>query len=100
MLNINFLGLALPDKAQKIVKFSFLAFSANFFFNFVLKTCGTLNMFLLSAQNNLYIKLSSYVKGYVKSEFHVSSWFPCLQNLDIFWKTYCRASLEIIFRRK
>ena len=51
MLNINFLGLALPDKAQKIVKFSFLAFSANFFFFFVLKTCGTLKMVLLSAQN-------------------------------------------------
>ena len=100
MLNINFLGLALPDKAQKFVKFSFLSFSADIFLNFLLKTCGTLKMFLLSAQNNLYIKLSSYVKDYVKSEFHVSSWFPCLQNLDIIWKTYCRASFEIIFRRK
>ena len=53
-------------------------------------------MFLVSAQNNFYIILSSYVKGYLKSEFHVFSWFPCLQNLAIFWKTYCRASLETL----
>ena len=53
-------------------------------------------MFLVSAQNNFYIILSSYVKGYLKSEFHVFSWFPCLQNLAIFWNTYCRASLETL----
>ena len=53
-------------------------------------------MFLVSAQNNFYIILSSYVKGYLKSEFHVFSWFPCLQNLAIFWKTYCRANLETL----
>ena len=35
------------------------------FFNFALKTYGTLKMFLLSAQNNFYIILSSYVEGHV-----------------------------------
>ena len=52
-------------------------------------------MFLLSAQKNFYIKLSSYVKGYVKSEFHVFSWFPCLQNVffekvtvELVWKSF------------
>ena len=53
-------------------------------------------MFLVSAQNNFYIILSSYVKGYMKSESHVFNWFPCLQNLDMFWKTYCRANLGIL----
>ena len=81
MLNKNFLELALPDKAQKIVKFSFLASSIDFFLNFALKTCGTLKMLLLSAQNNFYIILSSYVKGYVKSEFYVFTWFPGLQPI-------------------
>ena len=100
MLNINLLGLTLPDKAQKIVKFSFLASSIDFFKNFALKTCGTLKMLLLSAQKNFYIILSSCVKGYVKSEFYVFTWFPGLQNLYIFYKTYCRASSEIIFRQK
>ena len=84
MFNINFLESALPDKAQKIVKFSFLAFLADFFLNFALKTCGTLKMFLFKAENNIYIILSSYVKGYVKPKFHVFSWFHGLQNLDIF----------------
>ena len=31
-----------------------------------LKTYGTLKMFLLSAQNNFYVILSSYVEGQVK----------------------------------
>ena len=44
--------------------------------------------------------MSSYVKGYVKSKFNLFSWFPDLQNQDIFWKTYCRARLEIVFRQK
>ena len=43
-------------------------------------------MFLLSVQNNFYIILSSYAKGYEKSESHVFSWFPCLQSLDNFGK--------------
>ena len=55
------------------------------------KTYGTLNMFPLSAQNNFCIMLSSYLEGHVKkkkneSEFHVFSWFPGLQNWDVFYK--------------
>ena len=60
-------------------------------------------MFLLSAQNNFYIILSSYVEGYVKkfkSEFHVFGWFLGLKNLDVFRKPFCGASLEIIFKQK
>ena len=60
-------------------------------------------MFLLSAHNNFYIVISSYVEGHVqkiKSEFHVSGWFPGLWNLDVFRKIYCKDSLEIIFRQK
>ena len=54
-------------------------------------------MFLLSAQNNFYIILSSYVEGHVKkkfkSAFHVVGWFPGLQNVDVFlenllWKSF------------
>ena len=33
-----------------------------------LKTYGTLKMFLLSAQNNFYVILSSYVEGQVKKK--------------------------------
>ena len=45
-------------------------------------------MFLLSAQNNFYITLSSYAEENVKkimSEVHVFSLFPGLQNLDGFF---------------
>ena len=45
-------------------------------------------MVLLSAQNNFYIILSSYVEGHVKkieSEFHVFGWFTGLQNLGVFF---------------
>ena len=45
-------------------------------------------MFLLSAQNNFYITLSSYAEENVKkimSEVHVFSLFPGLQNLDVFF---------------
>ena len=53
-------------------------------------------MFLLNAQNNLYIRLSSYAKKF-KSEFHVFGWFPGLQNLvgffgkftaELVWKSF------------
>ena len=49
---------------------------AGFVFNLALKTYGTLEMFLLSAQNNFYIILSSYVDGAkkIKSEIHVFNW--------------------------
>ena len=53
-------------KAQKIVKFSFLAFSTDK--NFALKTCGTLKMILLIAQSNFCVTLSSYVEGHVKKK--------------------------------
>ena len=40
--------------------------------NFALKTTGILKMFLLSAQNNFYVILSSYVEGYVKKNSSLS----------------------------
>ena len=43
--------------------------------------------FLLSAQDNFYIILNSYVEGHVKkikSEFHVFGWFSGVQNLEVF----------------
>ena len=72
LLNIICLGLAhfQKYKAQNIVKSSFVAFLAVFFLfaclNFALKTYCTLKMFLLCAQNNFYIKMSSYVEGHVQ----------------------------------
>ena len=85
-------------KGQNIVKFSFLAFLAEFFLNFALKTYGTLEMSPLSAQNNFYIILISYVEGTktIKSEFHVFNW----KSGWFFWEIYCGASFEIIFRQK
>ena len=83
----------------KIVKFSFLASSAFFFLNFALKTYGTLKMFL----NNFYIISSSYVEEHVKKDSSLNFVFgriPGFQNLDVFLKTYCRASFEILFRQK
>ena len=44
-------------------------------FMMTLKTYGTLKMFLLSAQNNFYVILSSYVKGHVKEN---QLWISCL----------------------
>ena len=60
---------------QKIVKFSFVDFLADLFLNFALQTYGTLEIFLLSAQNNLYIILSSYVECAKK----IQVWMSCLQ---------------------
>ena len=49
-------------------------------------------MFPLSAQNNFYIILRSYVERHVKkkfkSKFHVFSWFPGLQHLHAFLGKY------------
>ena len=48
-------------------------------------------MFLLKVQNNFYIILSSYVEGHakkIKSEFHVFSWFPGLQNMGVVFGTF------------
>ena len=90
-------------KGQNIVKFSFLAFLV-YSFNFALKIYGTLKMFLLSAQNNFYIILSSYVEGHVQKDsslnFMSSVGFQASKMWMIFWKIYCKASLEIIFRQK
>ena len=43
-------------------------------------------MFLLHAQNNFYIILSSYVEGHVKknSSLNFFGWFAGPQNLDVF----------------
>ena len=49
------------------MKSSFLAFLADLFLNFALKTYNTLKRFLLSAQNSLSIILTSYVEGHVEN---------------------------------
>ena len=74
-------------KAQNIVKFSFITFSADFF-KFSPQNLLHFDILkMLSAQNNFYISLNSYVKGHVKKEkikFEFHGWFPGLQNLDVF----------------
>ena len=64
-------------------------------------------MFLLSAQNNFYVILRSYLESYVKSEFRkLSLNFVFLVGLQAFkilkfiCKIYFEASLQIIFRKK
>ena len=89
MLNIIFLGLALPKiKSLKHRKIQFLGFLTDFSLNFALKTCCTLKMFLLSARNNFYVIMSSYLEEHVKkkfkSKFHVFAWFSGLQILHVF----------------
>ena len=56
-------------------------------------------MFLLSAQSNSYIVSSSYVEGNLKQNLSLYfmlnfGWFPALQNLGGFWKTYCGTSFK------
>ena len=61
-------------------------------------------MFLLSAQSNFYIILSSYVEGYVKKNSNLN--FMILVSSQVskmwkcFWKIYFEASFQIIFREK
>ena len=61
-------------------------------------------MFLLSAQSNFYIILSSYVEGYVKKNSNLN--FMILVSSQVskmwkcFWKIYFEASFQIIFRKK
>ena len=69
----------------KIVKFSFVAFLADFFY-FALKTYGTLKMFLLSPQSNFYIILSSYVEGNMQKN---QVWVSCLWLVSRFPKFKC-----------
>ena len=61
-------------------------------------------MFLLSAQNDFYIILSSYVEGYVKKNSSLNFMsLVCFQASKIwkfFWKIYYEASFQIIFRKK
>ena len=59
-------------------------------------------MFLLSAQNNFYIILSSCVEGHVQKNSSLNFMSPVgFQASEVwmfFYKIYCAASLEIIFR--
>ena len=92
-------------KAQNIVKFIFLAFLAVFFFNFALKTYDTLKMLLLSTQNNFYNILSKFMcrRACAKNSiliFMSLVGFQASKIWMLFWKIYCEASLEIIFRQK
>ena len=61
-------------------------------------------MFLLSAQNNFSIILSSYVEehGQKNSSLNFMSLvgFQASDIWMIFWKNFCGAILEIIFRQK
>ena len=61
-------------KAQKIIKFRFLPLQL-IFLKFGLKTYGTLKVFLLSAQNNIHITLTSYLEEHRK-KIHI--WITCL----------------------
>ena len=90
-------------KAQKIVKFRFLPFQL-IFLKFGLKTYGTLKVFLLSAQNNFHITLTSYLEEHKKK---IQVWITCLWLVSrppkcrcSFCKIYCGDSLETIFRLK
>ena len=70
-----------------MVKLSFLVFYNDFFLIFAFRTYISLKRFLLSAQDNFYIILSSYVERHVQkinSEYHVFGCFPGLQNLNVF----------------
>ena len=91
-------------KAQKIVKFSFLAFQADFFKNFVLKTYGTFKMFLLRACNNFHIILSPYVEGHMQKNsslnFKSLIGFQASRIWMFFQKKICVSILEITFRQK
>ena len=60
-------------------------------------------MFVLSAHNNFYIILGSYVEEHViknpSLNFMSLGGFQAFK-IWIFWKIYCGASFEIIFRQK
>ena len=105
MLSIIFLGLALPKiKSLKHRKIQFLGFLTDFSLNFALKTCCTLKMFLLSARNNFYVIMSSYLEEHVKKisslNFMSLLGFQASKSCMFFWKNYYRASFEIISRQK
>ena len=74
-----------------------------FFKNFHPKTYCILKMFLLSAQNNIYVIMSSYVKGhaqkYLSLNFMSLVGFEASKICMFLWKIYCRIGFEIIFRQ-
>ena len=74
-----------------------------FFKNFPPKTYCILKMFLLSAQNNIYVIMSSYVKGhaqkYLSLNFMSLVGFEASKICMFLWKIYCRIGFEIIFRQ-
>ena len=66
----------------------FLTFPVDFLFlSFAFKTYTSLKRFLLSAQDDFYIILSSYaerhVKKKIKSEFYIFGWCPGVHNLEV-----------------
>ena len=82
-----------------MVKFSFPAFSTDFFFflNFVLKTYGTLKMFLLSAQKIFYIILSSYVEGHVQKNSSLNFMSPVGFQASKIWNFLRKISWQSQF---
>ena len=71
-------------KAQNIVKLIFSVFLASK--HFALKSIGTLKMFLLSAQNNFCIIISSFVEGYVQE---IQVWILCIRLVSRPLKSRC-----------
>ena len=61
-------------------------------------------MFLLSAQNNFYVILRSYLESYVKKDSSLNFVFlvglQAFKILKFICKIYFEASLQIIFRKK
>ena len=78
---------------------------ADFFFvSFARKTYCNMKMFLVSNQSNFYLIMSSYVEGHVEKSISLNFMslvgFQTFKIYGFFWKTYCRARFEIIFRQK
>ena len=80
-----------PPPKKKKRKIQFISHFCWLFFNFALKTYGTLKMFLLCAQNNSHIVSSLYVEGHLKQNLSLDfilnfGCFPALQNLGVFFE--------------
>ena len=86
------------------IQFFSLSCLFSFFLIFAFKTYASLNKFLLSAQDNFYIILGSYVEGHVKKKSSLN--FMSLVGFQVskIWKfslkTYCVASFKIICQQK
>ena len=85
-------------KAQKIVKFSFVVFLDDFFFNFALKTYGTLKMFVLCAYNNFYIILSSYLKEHVQKNSSLNFMPPVGFQASEIWMFFWKFTAELVWK--